>query len=264
MTAITDKILSEKSDGIGWLTFNNPARRNAVSMEMWQAIAEVLADFDADPEVRVVVMRGAGDKAFVSGADISQFEDKRKNAEQEALYSKANEAGRRAFDALRKPMIAMIRGFCIGGGVRVALSADLRIAADDAVFAIPAARLGLGYAFESIVKLVNLLGPTTTKDLLFTGRRMDAQEALRLGLVSKVVPVDALEEEVRSYARTIAENAPLTIRAAKIGVDQAMMDADRRDMKLVESSLQDCFNSEDFQNGRRAFMEKRKPVFAGR
>ena len=264
MTAITDKILSEKADGIGWLTFNNPARRNAVSMEMWQAISKVLADFNNDPDVRVIVMRGAGDKAFVSGADISQFEDQRKNAEQAELYAKANEDARKSFDVLRKPMIAMIRGYCFGGGVRVALSADLRIAAEDAVFAIPAARLGLGYAFESIVKLVNLLGPTTTKDLLFTGRRLDAQEALRLGLVNKVVPTDQLEAEVRAYALNIADNAPLTIRAVKIGVDQAMLDPEQRDMALVESSLRACFDSEDYQNGRRAFMEKRKPVFTGR
>lgn len=264
MTATTDKILSDKADGIGWLTFNNPARRNALSLEMWQAIAEVLTDFENDPEIRVIVLRGAGDKAFVSGADISQFEDQRKNAEQAEAYAKISDSAKKVIDAVRKPMLAMIRGYCVGGGVMMALSADIRIASEDSIYAIPAAKLGLGYSYDSARKLVHVVGPAAAKEILFAGRRMNAQEAHRIGLINQVVPTDRLEEYVREYALEIAGNAPLTLRALKIAVDQALADPAARDMELVEGSIRACFASEDYANGRRAFMEKRKPVFTGR
>lgn len=260
---MTDKILAETADGIGWLTFNNPARRNAISLEMWQACAEVLDGFERDEAVRVVVMRGAGGKAFVSGADISQFEDQRKNAEQQAAYARMNEAARARMNSMSKPVIAMIQGFCIGGGISVAASADIRVAGEDAVFGIPAARLGLGYGFDSITRIVGLIGPANAKELLFTAGRIDALEALRIGLVNKVVPVERLEAVVRDMALAIAGNAPLTIRAAKLGIDQAMLDAEARDMAAVAAAVQACFDSEDYVTGRRAFMAKQAPVFTG-
>ena len=263
-TAImTDKILAETADGIGWLTFNNPARRNAISLEMWQASTEVLDGFERDASVRVVVLRGAGGKAFVSGADISQFEDQRKNAEQQEVYTRMHEAARARMNAMTKPVLAMIEGYCIGGGISVAASADIRIAGEDAVFGVPAARLGLGYGFDSITRIVGLIGPANAKELLFTAGRIDAREALRIGLVNKVVPVAQLESVVREMALAIAGNAPLTIKAAKLGIDQAMLDAPARDMDGVTAAVKACFDSEDYVTGRRAFMAKVPPVFTG-
>jgi len=260
---MTEKILSEKSDGVGWLTFNNPERRNALSLEMWQRIDAVLADFDEDPSIRVAVVRGAGGKAFVSGADISQFEDQRKSAEQAEIYERVSRVGRQRLESFSKPLIAMIQGFCVGGGVSVAASADIRVASEDSQFAVPAARLGIGYPYESVTKLVALVGPSVTKQMLFTARRLNAQEALRVGLVNNVVAADRLEAEVRQLAQEIAENAPLTIRAVKYAVEQATRDPDARDMAGVEARVRACFDSADYADGRQAFMEKRKPVFTG-
>jgi enoyl-CoA hydratase len=264
MKLSTDKILAEKADGIGWLTFNNPERRNALSLEMWQAIDQVLEDFAADPAVRVMVMRGAGGKAFVSGADISQFEDQRKNAEQAAIYASVSDGAKRRMGSFEKPLIAMIRGFCIGGGMGVATTADIRIASADSSFGIPAAKLGLAYGFDSLKKLVDLVGPAYAKEMLFTGRRLGAEEALRIGLVNRVVAVEHLEGTVRELAGEIAGNAPLTIRSAKLTIDQVLRDREDRDMEAVEESFRACFDSEDYANGRKAFMEKRTPEFVGR
>jgi enoyl-CoA hydratase/carnithine racemase len=264
MTETTQKILSHVADGIGWLTFNNPARRNAMSTEMWQMTADALDAFDRDPAVRVVVMSGSGGKSFVSGADISQFADQRRNAEQAEIYARIGDAARRRMDSLTKPIIAMVRGYCIGGGVRVALSADIRIASDDSIFGIPAARLGLGYSFDSVRRLVDVVGPAVAKDLLITARRLNAQEALRVGLATRVVPVAELESHVRETAAQIVRNAPLTIRAVKFTVDQTTLDPAQRDMARVEAEIRACFDSEDFAIGRRAFMEKRQPEFLGR
>jgi enoyl-CoA hydratase/carnithine racemase len=259
----TDKILAEKKDGIGWLTFNNPERRNAMSLEMWHAVETVLEDYENDPEVRVVIMHGAGGKAFVSGADISQFEDQRKNAEQAEAYAKISEGAKKRLATLSKPLIAMIQGFCIGGGLGIATSADIRIASDDSRFGIPAAKLGLAYAFGALEKLVALVGPAFAKEILFTGRKLDAQEALRIGLVNRVVPADRLEATVREMAAEIVGNAPLTVRSSKITIDQVVTDPDKRDMALVEESFRRCFDSKDYAEGRKAFMEKRTPVFTG-
>jgi enoyl-CoA hydratase len=263
MESATDKIISEKTDGIGYLTFNNPARRNAVSLDMWRAVSSVLQDFGSDPAIRVVVMRGAGGRAFVSGSDISQFEDQRKNAEASAAFSRHSADALQHMAALSKPLIAMIQGYCMGGGIRVAAAADIRIASELAIFGIPAAKLGLGYSFDSVEKLVGLVGPAITKELLFTGRRVGAQDALRMGLVNQVVPENELEGAVRQLAVEIAQNAPLTIRAAKVAVDQAMTQPGKRDMALVEASIRACFDSQDYAVGRKAFLEKRTPQFTG-
>ncbi len=264
LTLNTEKMLAEKQDGIGWMTFNNPARRNATSLEMWQAIADIVEDFAADPAVRVVVMRGAGDKAFVSGADISQFEDQRADAEGARRYNAVAEGARAAMAGLEKPFIAMIRGYCLGGGVAIAMAADLRIASDDACFGIPAARLGIAYGMGYLKKLVDLVGPAYAKEILLTARRLSAQEALKIGLVNRVVPVAELEPVVRETCATIIDNAPLSLIANKAIIDEIAKDPAERDPARLEELARRCYDSADYAEGRRAFMEKRKPVWTGR
>lgn len=261
---MTDKIIAESADGVGWLTLNNPAKRNAISLEMWQGIADALERFDADPEVRVVVMRGAGGKSFAAGADISQFEDQRKSAEQAALYDAAQAAGRIRLETFAKPLIAMIEGFCMGGGLVVATQADIRVAAEGSVFGIPAGRLGLAYNYASVTKVMAIVGVPATCELLLTARRFDTGWALRTGLVNMVVPAGRLEEEVRTLAAEIAANAPLTLKLIKHAVRQALRDPAERDMAGLEEMARACFDSEDYVEGRRAFMEKRRPAFRGR
>jgi enoyl-CoA hydratase len=264
MSIEMQKLIGKKDPPIGWMIFNNPERRNAVSTEMWEAIPHVLGAFETDPEVRVVVMTGAGDKAFVSGADISQFEDQRANREANDRYSARSGAGTMALASLKKPSIAMIRGFCLGGGLAIALSCDLRVCSEDARFGIPAARLGLGYGFDGVKRLVDIVGPAYSSEILFTARQFDAQEALRMGLVNRVAAAAELEETVRGYARTIGENAPLTVRAAKMAVRESLKDPARRKLEALAAVVAECFESADYAEGRRAFMEKRKPNFQGR
>lgn len=258
------KMLASREDGIGWVVFNNPERRNAVSPEMWEAVVDIFEQFEADPDIRVVIMRGAGEKAFVSGADISQFEERRNNAEASELYSQYSKNGRAAMGRLSKPLIAMIRGYCIGGGMSTALVADVRIAADDAQFGIPAARLGLSYGFESLRPLAELVNSSVAKDMLFTGRRLKADEALRVGLINAVHPAGELEQAVREYASTIADNAPLTVKASKFTLSQVVKDPGERDLGHADILNRQCMDSQDYAEGRRAFMEKRRPVFVGR
>jgi len=260
----TDKMLAHVEDGVGWITFNQPKKRNAVSFVMWQAIPEIISDFTSRDDVRVVVMRGAGDKAFVSGADISEFEEVRNTPEQVVIYENATSAANAALRTLDKPLIAMIRGFCIGGGMAIALSADLRITADDGQFGVPAAKLGLGYGYGGIKELMNIVGPSFAKEIFFTGGRFSASDAETMGLVNRVVPVDELESSVTTLAKTIADNAPMTVKAAKAAVNEGTKNPDERDLKSVAAMVEACFNSEDYKEGRRAFMEKRKPQFQGR
>ena len=259
----TGKMLAHVEDGVGWMTFNNPERLNAMSLEMWGAVEAIVERFAGDDGVRVVVMKGAGEKAFVSGADISQFEEKRADARAEEEYAKVSGAARGRMAGFEKPLIAMIRGYCLGGGLGIALLADLRIASDDARFGIPAARLGLAYGPDPVKRLLDLVGPAHTKEILFTGRRLAAAEALRIGLVNRVVPVDELEAEVEGLAATLVDNAPLSIRAAKAVVDEMGKDAADRDGARMERVARACFDSKDYVEGRHAFMEKRKPVFRG-
>ena len=260
----TKKMLASTEDGIGWVTFNNPERRNAVSLEMWQGLGVILEHFQQDDEVRVVVMRGAGDKSFVSGADISEFEKRRGNAEAAEEYGAVSSDARRRLSTLDKPLLAMIKGYCIGGGLAIALSADIRIASEGSKFGIPAARLGLGYGYNAVKGLIDLVGPAMAKDILFTARHLDTEEALRIGLINRVVAPDMLESEVRKYAASICENAPLTIKSVKAAAREAMRPEAKRDVASVEKLVQECFDSQDYAEGRRAFMEKRKPVFKGR
>lgn len=260
----TDKMLAHVEDGVGWITFNQPNKRNAVSFAMWQAIPQIIIDFASSDDVRVVVMRGAGDKAFVSGADISEFEEVRNTPEQIVVYEKATSAANAALITLDKPLIAMIRGFCIGGGMAIALSADLRITADDGEFGVPAAKLGLGYGYGGIKELMNIVGPSFAKEIFFTGGRFSASDAETMGLVNRVVAVDDLESSVTALAKTIADNAPMTVKAAKAAVNEGTKNPDERDLDSVAAMVEACFNSEDYKEGRRSFMEKRKPQFQGR
>lgn len=261
----TPKLLMEKDGPIGWIVFNQPEKRNAVSQEMWQLMPEYVADLANDDAIRVVVLRGAGERAFVAGADISQFKDRRRNAADEAEYSKISARGQESLTHLTKPLLAMIHGYCIGGGVGIAINCDMRLASDDARFGIPAARLGLGYHYNGMEKLMKLIGPAYTKELFFTARTdFSAADALRMGLVNQVLPKAELETFTRQYALTMAQNAPLTLRSAKANVDQLLRAPEQRDLAMLDQLIAQCFNSQDYQEGVKAFAEKRRPQFQGR
>ena len=213
--------------------------------------------------VRCVVMRGAGDKAFASGADISQFEKVRSDADAAEVYAKVSKATRTRMLEFEKPLIAMIQGDCMGGGLGIALAADMRVAAEDAVFGIPAARLGIAYDVVNLTNLVHLVGPSKAKEILLTARRLDAEEALSIGLVNSVVPVSELEHAVEELTSSIVQNAPLSLRASKLTINDVVKDPADRDPELIAALGRECFDSNDYTEGRRAFMEKRKPVFTG-
>jgi enoyl-CoA hydratase/carnithine racemase len=255
------RIDSRKDGAIGWLIFNNPARRNAVSLGMWEAIPRVLEDFGADPQIRVVVLAGAGDKAFVSGADISQFESQRSTPEAVQRYEEIGDAAQSKLQNFDKPTIAMIRGYCLGGGVNIAAVCDLRIAADDARFSIPAARMGLGYRASSMKNLVDVVGAAYAREIMITARQFNAAEAREMGLVNRVVPAAELEKFTLEYCQTIAANAPLTMRAAKRIIHEVVKSD--FDAARCKAWVKECFDSADYKEGRKAFMEKRKPVFKG-
>jgi len=259
----TDKMLSRKEGKVGYVTFNNPERHNAVSLDMWETAASILEDFKNDKEVRVVVVTGAGGKAFISGADISKFEKERSTQEAVDRYNETVDRANEAFYKFPKPTIAMIRGYCIGGGVGLALCCDLRICTEGSKFGVPAAKLGLGYRFDGLKKLVDLVGPSFAKEIFYTARQFTAVEAQMMGLVNRVLPDAELESYVKDYADTIAGNAPLTVDSVKYIVGQAVTDESKRDLKKADAMVQACFASSDYTEGRKAFMEKRKPVFTG-
>jgi enoyl-CoA hydratase/carnithine racemase len=264
MQTLTDKLVAKKENGIGWIVFNNPARHNAVSMEMWQALPIVLDGYAKDPEVRVVILRGEGEKAFVAGADISQFKEKRSSPEAVNAYNAAADNASQALQQCPKPTIAMIRGYCIGGGTAIAIGCDVRIAAEDARFGVPAARLGLGYRFSGIKRLADTVGPAFTAEIFFTARQFTAQEALAMNLINRLVPVAELEQYTRNYAETIVNNAPITIAAVKRALIEYLKDPAERDLALCQKMVDDCYVSADYKEGQTAFMEKRKPAFQGR
>ena len=259
----TDKMLSRREGRVGYVIFDNPERHNAVSLEMWAAAGKMLEDFRNDNNITVVVVTGAGGKAFVSGADISRFEKERSNEEAVARYNATVEKSCAAFHEFPKPTIAMIRGYCIGGGVGLATCCDIRICTEGAKFAVPAAKLGLGYGYLGLKRLVDVVGPSFAMEIFYTARQFSAAEALVMGLVNRVVPDGELESYVKTYADTIGENAPLTIRAVKATIMEIRKDESKRDVKRSQTLVEACFKSRDYEEGRKAFMEKRKPVFTG-
>ena len=263
-TTATERVQVRLNGNTLHIVFNNPQRHNALSVDMWGAVPPLLAQAEADERVRLVVFSGAGEKAFVSGADISQFEDKRAAREAVKQYEALAEDALTGIHRFSKPTLACIRGWCIGGGVNVAIACDIRIAASDAVFAIPAARLGLGYRYSALKNLVDLIGVGAAKDLFYTARRIDAAEAHRLGLVSRVSAPDALPALLAEYTGSIGENAPLTILAAKTIIGEILKPSPDLDAALCTELILRCFQSEDYAEGRRAFMDKRKPTFKGR
>jgi enoyl-CoA hydratase len=260
----TDKMLARKDGGVGYVIFNNPERHNAVSLDMWDATSRILEGFANDEEVRVVVLTGAGGKAFVSGADISKFESERATLEATRRYNASVEKAYTGIQQFAKPTIAMIRGYCIGGGVGLAVCCDLRICSDNSRFAVPAAKLGLGYSYAGLRRLVDVVGPAFAREIFFTARQFDAEEASRMGLINRVVPEAELEAYVKNYAETIAANAPLTVKAVKYIIGEVMKDESTRNLAHCAELVEQCFASNDFIEGRRAFMEKRKPAFTGK
>ncbi|MBI3737173.1 enoyl-CoA hydratase/isomerase family protein [Candidatus Sumerlaeota bacterium] len=259
-----DSILTHREGPLGWLILNRPDKLNAFNLAMWQAVPSKLAELEANPEIRAIVIRGAGEKAFGAGADISEFEENRKDPQTAAAYASANDGAFRALRECSKPTIAMIHGFCVGGGCAVALCADIRLASADAKFALTPARLGLGYSFSGIEHAVKELGPAATRYLFLTAGQIAAAKALELGLVQEVHLAVELESKTRELALTISENAPLTLRAAKEAIRQAQLAPQERDSATVEELIAACFASQDYREGLRAFSERRRPKFQGR
>jgi enoyl-CoA hydratase len=258
------KMLAARQDAVGVVTFNQPEKRNAMSVEMWHGLSDILDAFAADDSIRIVVLTGAGTKAFVSGADISQFEQRRASADAQRAYDQQTSSGRDKLAHFPKPTIAMIRGYCLGGGLAIAMQTDLRIASSDSQFGIPAAKLGIAYGFEGLRRLVSLVGPAHARMILYSAERIDAQEAHRIGLINRVAPPDDLQATVFGLAGTIAGNAPLSVAASKLAIDQVLLDPQDRNLDALARATATCFDSEDFREGRAAFLEKRKPVFKGR
>jgi enoyl-CoA hydratase len=257
------RVFSEKEGALGWIVFDHPERRNAISARMWAEIPRAVDALEADPDVRVVILRGIGDVAFVSGADISEFESSR-TGDSAKSYDAGNGNAFGSLVNLSKPLIAQIHGFCVGGGCAIALTADLRYSADDGVFAIPAARLGLGYHAGGLEALTSLVGPSAAREIFFTARRFSAEEAHHMGLVNRVLPKAELDAYVRKTAEGIAANAPLTLRSAKLILRELAKPSAARDGSAMNASIRACYESADYAEGVRAFLEKRPPRFTGR
>lgn len=254
----------EFGDRRATVILDNPDRLNAISAGMWEGLADAAVTISGRDDIRAVVIRGEGERAFASGADISQFGESRSDATANAAYDSTTRRATEALGSLPMPVVASIHGYCIGGGLAVALTADLRIASHDAAFAIPAARLGLGYATRGIAVLLDLVGPSATKEIFFTARRFDAHRALEMGLVNRVVDKTDLDRTVEEIVDQICSNAPLTLTAVKAAVRELLVDPSERDLDSVDAMVASCFESEDYAEGVAAFLEKRRPRFRGR
>jgi enoyl-CoA hydratase len=263
-TPMSGKMIADWKDRVGYITISNPARHNAMSLAMWMQMQRILEDFQRGDDLRAIVLTGEGDKAFHSGTDISEFDSQRSTPEEQARHDATVNAAFAAIGAVRVPVIAKIRGWCMGGGLAVALSCDLRVCSDDAQFGTPAAKLGVGYDVQALKKMSDTVGFLAAREILFTGRRYSAEEALRLGIVNRVLPKDDLDGFFDKYVATIVENAPLVIAGSKLMLKELEKELPDRDYEKCRAALTACDTSEDFKEGRRAFMEKRKPQFLGR
>ena len=258
-----DPLLLHREPPLAWITINRPGAHNALNAAVWTALADSMERLAVERDIRVVIVRGAGERAFISGADISEFRALRADAAATAEYDRRSGRAWHAIGAAPQPVIAMINGLCFGGGVAVALACDLRIAAEHARFAVPATRLGLSYPMESIERLVQVVGPTAAADILLSARALDGAEALRIGLVNRVVSAADLETMTRDYALTVAAGAPLTLRAHKLAIRASLRAGAEPDSAGVREAMRRCFDSADYQEGIAAFLEKRAPRFRG-
>jgi enoyl-CoA hydratase/carnithine racemase len=258
------ELIVKREGATGWIIFSSLSKLNALTYEMWRGIPEAVAEHERDPAVRMVALRGTGDKAFTSGADVTEFAHARDSIGATASYNRAVEDVNVALTNCPKPTLAFIQGICFGGGLGIAARCDIRVCSDDSTFSLPAARLGLGYSYASIMRLAHVVGPAYCAEIMFTGRRYSAEEALQMRLVNRVVPQLEFERVVAEYATMIAENAPLTIAAGKRCLIEGYKDPAQRDMRMVQGMIDTCYTSEDYREGREAFMQKRKPVFRGR
>jgi enoyl-CoA hydratase/carnithine racemase len=260
---MTDKIRTRRDGAIAHIVFDNPGKLNAISLDMWQGLGDAVEGFEADPQVRVIVVSGAGGKAFVAGADVSKYEEERMGDNAQEHYAQTGERALNALYSSTKATVAAIDGWCIGGGISVAVSCDLRIASAKSQFGQPAMRYGIGYRYKSLRRVTDLVGAAGAKDLLIGGAMFDAQEAYTKGLVGKVLPEDGFMDAVLGQAQKIAEGAPLTLKQVKFAIAQIVKDPEQRDLDEAERLFLACYASADYREGIRAFAEKRRPAFRG-